>query len=201
MQRLPKNRCGKPDIVNTRLWFTYWGVSPATHATAVGLSVFDGMRWQVDLQRCRVWVGTVAVGTFIRLVFIVLPLVRLWGREDTDRGCWEVHVIWTFAALHLNLLIRIRSQEESLTDLEIRQLGKSLFASRVGAFIRPIAGVDSAAREADGKMFFMTDATARELLQRNIKVYSKQQIFPAYKSQSWSIRETTKRVPARRKQI
>lgn len=28
----------------------------------------------------------------------------------------------------------------------------------------------------------MTDATARELLQRNIKVYSKQQIFTAYKS-------------------
>lgn len=176
--------------MNTCLWFTYWGVSPATHATAVGLSVFDGMRWQVDLQRCRVWVGTVAVGTFIRLVFIVLSLVRLWGRENTDRGCREVHVIWTFAALHLNLLIRIRSQEESLTDLEIRQLGKSLFASRVGAFIRPIAGVDSAAREADGKMFLWQTPPARELLQRNIKVYSKQQIFTAYKSQSWSICET-----------
>lgn len=57
--------------------WTHWGVRPAAHAAAVRLGVFDGMCRQVDLQRGRVRIGTVTVGTFEGLVFVVLPLVRL----------------------------------------------------------------------------------------------------------------------------
>lgn len=79
------------------------GVRPAAHAAAVRLGVFDGVCRQVDLQRGRVRIGTVTVGTFEGLVFVVLPLVRL----------------------------------------QIGQLSKSFFTAGMGAFIRPIACVDS----------------------------------------------------------
>lgn len=59
---------------------THWGVGPAAHAAAVGLGVFDGVRGQVGLQWGGVWVGTETVGAFERLVFVVLPLVRLFRR-------------------------------------------------------------------------------------------------------------------------
>ena len=107
------------------------------------------MRWQVDLQRCRVWVGTVAVRTFIRLVFIVLPLVRLLGEKHRQTLIWELLTVnkkqWTRLCL--------RNVFRWHTDLEVRQLGKSLFTSGVSTFIRPIASVDSVTVKADRKCY------------------------------------------------
>lgn len=89
------------------------------------------MRRQVDLQRRRVRVGTVAVGTLVGFVFVVLPLVRLRG--ETQRRVAEP---FRPSSLPPSPLRRV-------TYLEVGQLGESLFTAGVGAFIRPVARVDS----------------------------------------------------------
>lgn len=71
------------DFNSTRHAFpTHRGVCSAAHAAAVGLCVFDGVSRNMDLQRGRVRIGTVTVGTFEGLVFVVLPLVRLEQRQQ-----------------------------------------------------------------------------------------------------------------------
>lgn len=84
------------------------------------------MRRQVDLQRRRVRVGTVAVGTLVGFVFVVLPLVRLRGKH---KDVWPSR-----SGL---------PPPDRVTYLEVGQLGESLFTAGVGAFIRPVARVDS----------------------------------------------------------
>lgn len=60
----------------------------------------------------------------------MLPLVRLW-RKHKDVWLWLSRV-----GLH-------PPPPDRITYLEVRELGKSLFTARVGAFIRPVARVDS----------------------------------------------------------
>lgn len=74
---------------------THWGVRPAAHTAAVGLGVFDGVCRHVDLQRGRVWIGTVTVGTFEGLVFVVLPLVRLQQDKQNAHKLSQIHAaLW-----------------------------------------------------------------------------------------------------------
>lgn len=62
----------------------YRGIGSVTEATGEQLGVFDGVRGEVHLQACSVRVTTVTVVALERLVFVVLPTVRLWGAEETD---------------------------------------------------------------------------------------------------------------------
>lgn len=48
--------------------------------------MFDGVCGQVHLQAGSVCVTTVTVVALVRLIFVVLPTVRLWGKSDTDDG-------------------------------------------------------------------------------------------------------------------
>lgn len=48
--------------------------------------MFDGVCGQVHLQAGSVCVTTVTVVALVRLIFVVLPTVRLWGKSDTDVG-------------------------------------------------------------------------------------------------------------------
>lgn len=58
----------------------------------------------------------------------MLPLVRLWRKH---KDVWLSRVGLPPTPLN------------QVTYLEVRELGKSLFTARVGAFIRPVARVDS----------------------------------------------------------
>lgn len=48
--------------------------------------MFDGVCGQVHLQAGSVCVTTVTVVALVRLIFVVLPTVRLRGKSDTDDG-------------------------------------------------------------------------------------------------------------------
>lgn len=61
---------------------TYRGVGSVTEATGEELSMFDGVCGQVNLQAGSIRVTTVTVVALVRLVFVVLPTVRLWGESS-----------------------------------------------------------------------------------------------------------------------
>lgn len=61
----------------------YRGVGSVAEATGEEFGVFDGVCGQVHLQTRSICVTTVAVVTLVRLVFVVLPTVRL-HKEATD---------------------------------------------------------------------------------------------------------------------
>lgn len=63
----------------------YRGIGSVTEATGEQLGMFDSVCGQVHLQAGSVCVTTVTVVALERLVFVVLPTVRLWGREETKK--------------------------------------------------------------------------------------------------------------------
>lgn len=64
----------------------YRGIGSVTEATGEQLGVLDGVCGQVHLQAGSICVTTVTVVALVRLVFVVLPTVRLWGEEERYRG-------------------------------------------------------------------------------------------------------------------
>lgn len=48
--------------------------------------MFDGVCGQVHLQAGSICVTTVTVVALVRLIFVVLPTVRLQGKSDADDG-------------------------------------------------------------------------------------------------------------------
>ncbi len=63
----------------------YRGVGPVTEAAGEQLGVFDGVCGQVHLQARSIRVTTVTVVALVRLVFVVLPTVRLCGGREIRR--------------------------------------------------------------------------------------------------------------------
>ena len=59
----------------------YRGIGSVTEATGEQLGVFDSVCGQVHLQAGGIRVTTVTVVALERLVFVVLPTVRLQGRR------------------------------------------------------------------------------------------------------------------------
>lgn len=72
---------------------THWGVCAATHAATVRFSVLDGMCGEMDLQGGRVCVSSVAVWTFVWLVFVMLSLVRLNRKRNKEKQVNTLTVI------------------------------------------------------------------------------------------------------------
>ena len=58
-------------------WQAYRGIGAVAEATGVQLGMFDRVSGQVHLKAGRVCVTTVTVVALVRLVFVVLPAVRL----------------------------------------------------------------------------------------------------------------------------
>ena len=58
-------------------WLAYRGIGAVAEATGVQLGMFDRVSGQVHLKAGRVRVTTVTVVALVRLVFVVLPAVRL----------------------------------------------------------------------------------------------------------------------------
>lgn len=57
----------------------YRGIGSVTEATGEQLGMFHGVCGQVHLQAGSICVTTVTVVALVRLVFVVLPTVRLRG--------------------------------------------------------------------------------------------------------------------------
>ena len=70
------------DVSSTRP-SAYRGIGSVTEATGEQLGMFDGVCGQVHLQAGSICVTTVTVVALVRLVFVVLPTVRLWRRRET----------------------------------------------------------------------------------------------------------------------
>lgn len=64
---------------------SYRGIGSVTEATGEQLGMFDGVCGQVHLQAGSICVTTVTVVALVRLVFIVLPTVRLQGETERYR--------------------------------------------------------------------------------------------------------------------
>lgn len=69
------------DVLSTRLR-AYRGIGSVTEATGEQLGMFDGVCGQVHLQTGSIRVTTVTVVALVRLVFVMLPTVRLWREEE-----------------------------------------------------------------------------------------------------------------------
>lgn len=75
------NHENKMSSVGVRSLRAYRGIGSITEATREQLGMFDGVCGQVHLQASSICVTTVTVVTLVRLVFVVLPTVRLYKEE------------------------------------------------------------------------------------------------------------------------